>query len=82
MSAFKGNDSFVSHDRRLMRGPRTGILEIDRGKLIKHDCGYSEFIDRRDKALEIEAEHNRQFDEKLKKEEADKARNKSQKNPK
>ena len=70
MSAFKGTILFVSHDRRLMERACTGILEIDRGKLIKHDCGYSEFIDRRDKSLEIEAEHNRQFDEKLKKEEA------------
>ena len=70
MSAFKGTILFVSHDRRLMERACTGILEIDRGKLIKHDCGYSEFIGRRDKALEIEAEHNRQFDEKLKKEES------------
>ena len=70
MSAFKGTILFVSHDRRLMERACTGILEIDRGKLIRHDCGYSEFIDRRDKSLEIEAEHNRQFDEKLKKEEA------------
>jgi len=70
MSAFKGTILFVSHDRRLMERACTGILEIDRGKLIKHDCGYSEFIDRRDKSLEVEAEQNRQFDEKLKKEES------------
>ena len=70
MAAFKGTILFVSHDRRLMERACTGILEIDRGKLIKHDCGYSEFVHRRDKSLEIEAEHNRQFDEKLKKEEA------------
>ena len=70
MSAFKGTILFVSHDRRLMERACTGILEIDRGKLIKHDCGYSEFVHRRDKSLEIEAEHNRQFDEKLRKEEA------------
>ena len=70
MTAFKGTILFVSHDRRLMERACTGILEIDRGKLIKHDCGYSEFVHRRDKSLEIEAEHNRQFDEKLRKEEA------------
>ena len=70
MAAFKGTILFVSHDRRLMERACTGILEIDRGKLIKHDCGYSEFVHRRDKSLEIEAEHNRQFDEKLRKEEA------------
>ena len=70
MAAFKGTILFVSHDRRLMERACTGILEIDRGKLIKHDCGYTEFVHRRDKSLEIEAEHNRQFDEKLRKEEA------------
>ena len=70
MAGFKGTILFVSHDRRLMERACTGILEIDRGKLIKHDCGYSEFVHRRDKSLEIEAEHNRQFDEKLRKEEA------------
>ncbi len=67
---FGGTIIFVSHDRQLMQSVATSIVEIDRGRLTRYDCRYDEFIERRDKALEVEAEHNKQFDDKLRKEEA------------
>ena len=70
LAQFRGTILFVSHDRKLMEKVSTGIIQLDRGKLTRHDCSYPEFIERREKLLETEAEHNRQFDDKLRKEEA------------
>lgn len=66
---YQGTILFVSHDRQLMQLVATSIVEIDRGRLIRYDCDYKTFIQRRDKAREVEAEHNKQFDDKLKQEE-------------
>ena len=66
---FPGTVLFVSHDRRLMQSVATAVVEIDRGTLTRYNCDYANFIDRRDKAREVEAEHNKQFDDKLKIEE-------------
>ncbi len=67
---FKGTILFVSHDRQLMQSVANSIIEIDRGRLTRYDCDYNTFIERRDKAREVEAEHNKLFDDKLRKEEA------------
>jgi ATP-binding cassette subfamily F protein uup len=66
---FRGTVLFVSHDRQLMQSLALSVVEIDRGKVTRYDCDYKNFIDRREKAREVEAEHNKQFDEKLKNEE-------------
>lgn len=66
---FGGTLLFVSHDRQLMQSVATSIVEIDRGKVTRYDCDYESFIERRDKNREVEEEHNKQFDDKLKKEE-------------
>ncbi len=66
---FGGTLLFVSHDRQLMQSVATTIVEIDRGKVTRYDCDYESFIERRDKNREVEEEHNKQFDVKLKKEE-------------
>jgi ATP-binding cassette subfamily F protein uup len=66
---FEGTIIFVSHDRELMRSVATGVVDIDRGRLTKWECGYDEFIERRDHQREVEETHNKKFDERLKKEE-------------
>lgn len=67
---FPGTVLFVSHDRQLMQSVATAIIEIDRGKVTRFNCDYHTYLDRREKAREVEAEHNRQFDSKLASEEA------------
>lgn len=69
LKSFSGTIIFVSHDRALMQSVATAIIEIDRGRLTRYNCDYQTFLARREKAREVEAEHNRQFDEKLKQEE-------------
>ena len=66
---FHGTVIFVTHDRQLMKSVATAVIEIDRGNLTRYNCGYEDFIDRRDKMREIELEQNKQFDDKLKTEE-------------
>jgi len=66
---FQGTILFVSHDRQLMQSVATSVIEIDRGRVTRYDCDYQTFITRRDTAREVEAEHNKLFDEKLKQEE-------------
>ena len=66
---FSGTVLFVSHDRELMQKAATAIVSIDRGRVIRYNCDYLTFVDRREKDLEVELEQNKQFDDKLKKEE-------------
>jgi len=66
---FQGTILFVSHDRRLMQSIATSVIEIDRGRVTRYNCDYLTFIERRDTAREVETEHNKQFDDKLKQEE-------------
>ena len=66
---FNGTILFVSHDRQLMQAVATAIVYIDRGRVTRYDCDYLNFVDRRDKDLEIEIAQDRQFDIKLKNEE-------------
>jgi ATP-binding cassette subfamily F protein uup len=69
MLEFPGTVIFVSHDRQMMQKIATSMIEIDRGRLTRYDCDYLTFIERRDRAREIEAEHDRQFDTRLASEE-------------
>ncbi len=67
--SFPGTILFVTHDRRLMKSIATSIVEIDRGHVTHWSCGYDDFLVRRDEARATEEEHNKKFDDKLKKEE-------------
>ncbi|MFT7686390.1 MAG: ATP-binding cassette subfamily F protein uup [Candidatus Azotimanducaceae bacterium] len=67
--AFDGTIVFITHDRQLMQSVATSIFDIDRGKVTRWDCGYQEFIERRDHQREVEVTQNRKFDDKLRKEE-------------
>ncbi len=61
---------FVSHDRSLLRNIANRVVESDRGKLISFDCGFDEFMRRRDELLEARERAECEFDKKLKREEA------------
>ncbi|XOV87762.1 MAG: ATP-binding cassette domain-containing protein [Pseudomonadota bacterium] len=70
LNEFDGTLVFVTHDRRLMQQVATSIVDIDRGLLTRWDCDYESFLTRRAHQLEVEAVHNREFDKRLRKEEA------------
>ncbi len=61
---------FVSHDRDFIRNLATRVVEVDRGRLISFDCGFDEFITRRDELLAAIERNEAVFDKKLEQEEA------------
>ncbi|TVR67510.1 MAG: ATP-binding cassette domain-containing protein [Spirochaetaceae bacterium] len=61
---------FVTHDREFARRLAQSVGELDRGTFIRHNCGYEEFLSRRDKRLEDEVAQRARFDRELAKEEA------------
>jgi ATP-binding cassette subfamily F protein uup len=61
---------FITHDRAFLKKIAGRILELDRGRLVSFDCGYTSYLARKQAALEIEETQNRVFDKKLSKEEA------------
>jgi|TARA_B110000503_G_scaffold110121_1_gene164828 ABC transport system ATP-binding/permease protein len=70
MLEFQGTIVFVTHDRELMQSVATAIVEVDRGQLVRWDCDYKTFLERREHEREVEQVHNKKFDINLKKEEA------------
>ena len=62
--------AFVSHDRTFLENLATGVVGVDRGKLIAFDCGFKDFLRRRDELLEAWDKQDAAFDKKLAKEEA------------
>jgi ATP-binding cassette subfamily F protein uup len=61
---------FVTHDRAFLSALATRILEIDRGRLISWPGRYSEYLQKKEAALEQEARDLERLDKKLQKEEA------------
>jgi ATP-binding cassette subfamily F protein uup len=66
---YGGTLLFVTHDRMFLRKLATRIVELDRGSLADWACGYDAFQERKQAALEAEAEQWHQFDKKLAREE-------------
>jgi ATP-binding cassette subfamily F protein uup len=60
---------FVTHDRRFARSLATRVAEVDRGRLIAFNCGWDEFLQRRDDVLEAEERRAVEFAKKLAQEE-------------
>ncbi|MEM7259821.1 MAG: ATP-binding cassette domain-containing protein, partial [Pseudomonadota bacterium] len=60
---------FVTHDRELIRTLANRIVEIDRGTLTSWKQTYEKYLQFREQAIAAKAEHDRQFDKKLKQEE-------------
>ncbi|WP_420550616.1 ATP-binding cassette domain-containing protein [Litorivicinus lipolyticus] len=66
---FAGTLLLITHDRAFLQAVAGRIVELDRGKFHSYDCNYQTFLERRAARLEVEAEHNAQFDKKLAQEE-------------
>ena len=67
--SYPGAVLFITHDRAFLQRLATRIVQIDRGKLISWPGDYSNFLRRRDKALEDEETTNARFKKKLGQEE-------------
>jgi ATP-binding cassette subfamily F protein uup len=66
---FKGAIIFISHDRAFIRALASRIIDLDRGQLTSHPGNYAEYLERKQKMLETEQQHNALFDKKLAEEE-------------
>lgn len=66
---FAGAIIFISHDRAFIRALASRIIDLDRGQLTSHPGNYQEYLDRKQKMLEDEQQHNALFDKKLAEEE-------------
>jgi ATP-binding cassette subfamily F protein uup len=70
MAEFSGALLFISHDRAFVRRLAMRIIELDRGQLTSWPGNYDDYLRRKAEQLEVEAQHNAQFDKKLSQEEA------------
>lgn len=59
----------ISHDRSFVANIVTKVFDLDRGNLRVFECGYREYIKRKDEVLNAEALENARFDKKLSEEE-------------
>lgn len=60
---------FITHDRSFLQNVATGILEIDRGKVIHWNGDYASFQQHKEQQLAAEETENALFDKKLAQEE-------------
>ena len=67
--AYQGAVLFITHDRAFLQRLATRIVEIDRTKLTSWPGDYANFLRRKEKVLEDEAEAEARFDKKLEQEE-------------
>ncbi len=65
LQSYPGTIFFVTHDRMFMSHLATKIVELDRGKFFSWTCDYKTFLERKQRALEIEAAQQIEFDKKL-----------------
>ncbi|CAH2029951.1 ATP-binding cassette domain-containing protein [Trichlorobacter ammonificans] len=61
---------FVTHDRAFARRLANRVAELDRGRIYAFNCGYDQFVERREALLEAEITRQALFDKKLAREEA------------
>ncbi|TWT34814.1 ATP-binding cassette domain-containing protein [Blastopirellula retiformator] len=65
LMAFDGTIVFVTHDRTFAKKLATRVVDIDRGNLTSWACGFSDYVVRKEAALEAEEKQNALFDKKL-----------------
>jgi ATP-binding cassette subfamily F protein uup len=66
---FHGTLILISHDRSFVQGIANKVFDLDRGNLSVFDCGYLDYIKRKDSLLNAEGLANARFDKKLAQEE-------------
>ena len=66
---FHGTLILISHDRSFVNGIVNKIFDLDRGRLSIFDCGYSDYLKRKENLLNSEEQENARFNKKLAQEE-------------
>ncbi|MCW5589801.1 MAG: ATP-binding cassette domain-containing protein [Legionellales bacterium] len=66
---YQGTLLFVSHDRQFTRHLATQVFDLDRGKLTTWQCGYDDYVQRKQDYLQAEEKEQARFDKKLQQEE-------------
>lgn len=66
---FSGALLFITHDRALVQALATNIVELDRGTLRSYHGDYQNYLDERERLLDIEEQQNALFDKRLAQEE-------------
>lgn len=69
IQGFRGAVVCVTHDRAFLQAIATRIVELDRGHLTAWDCGYADYLVRKQAALDAEEKQQADFDKKLAQEE-------------
>ena len=70
LNDFHGTLVLISHDRSFIAGIVNKVFDLDRGNLAVFDCGYQDYVKRKDNLLNAEDLANKRFDKKLAQEEA------------
>ncbi len=66
---FTGAIIFISHDRAFIRALASRIVDLDRGNLVSFPGNYENYLEEKQKLLEVEEQQNALFDKKLAQEE-------------
>lgn len=66
---WNGSVLFITHDRAFLQKLATRIVELDRGILSSWPGDYKNYLQKKEEALAIEADHNAKFDKRLAQEE-------------
>jgi len=66
---YSGTLLFITHDRALLEKLATRIIELDRGRLTSWPGNYQTYLERKQAALDAEANQHAEFDKKLAQEE-------------
>ena len=66
---FHGTLLLISHDRSFVKGIVNKIFDLDRGRLSVFDCGYDDYLKRKETLLNSEELENARFNKKLAQEE-------------
>ncbi len=69
LKEFHGTLIIISHDRSFLNGIVNKVFDLDRGELSVFDCGYIDYVKRKDEKLHSEDLANARFDKKLAQEE-------------
>jgi len=70
LSNWNGSLLFITHDRAFLQNLATRIVELDRGVLTSWPGDYKNYLQKKEQALAVEADHHAKFDKKLAQEEA------------
>ena len=69
LKEYHGTLILISHDRSFVAGIVNKVFDLDRGNLSVFECGYKDYVKRKDEQLHAEELANARFDKKLAQEE-------------